>query len=353
MSAMANYWAARGKKVTLITLASEATDFYALHSGIKRVALGLTAVSRHPCEALRNNLRRLKRLRQEMHASDPDVVISFIDWINVLALLSGLSLNKPVIVSIRTDPRKSHYVGRLWSTLRRLLYPRAHAVVVQSDDVRRWTQRFVRKEKIHTIPNPATSPAYRPNDATYSLRPGRTVIGVGRLHPVKGYDLLIRAFAQCAAEYPDWSLVILGEGEERGRLEALADELGIAERVSMPGRVEDPTELLCQADLFVIASRYEGFPNSLLEAMACELPVISTDCSGGPREIIRDGVDGVLVAPEDMGALAAAMGRLMSDEAERKRLASRAVEVTERFSLERVMGMWEDVLDQVVKKRSA
>src|SRR5215216_7070671 len=353
MSAMANYWAARGKKVTLITLASEATDFYALHSGIKRVALGLTAVSRHPWEALRNNLRRLKRLRQEMRASDPDVVISFIDWINVLTLLSGLSLNKLVIVSIRTDPRKSHYVGRLWSTLRRLLYPRAHAVVVPSDDVRRWTQRFVRKERIHTIPNPVTLPASNPNDAAYTLGPGRTVVAVGRLHPVKGYDLLIQAFARCAEEHPDWSLAILGEGEERGRLEALADELGVADRVGMPGRVKNLTKLLRQADLFVMSSRYEGLPIALLEAMACGLPVISTDCSGGPREIVRDGVDGVLVAPEDVGALGTAMGRLMSDGGQRERLASRAVEVNERFGLEKVMAMWEDVLGQVFVRKSA
>ncbi len=352
MSIMANYWAARGEKVTLITLASEATDFYTLHPEVRRVALGATAVSRHPWEALGNNLRWLKRLRREIRASEPDAVISFIDSMNVLALLAGLSLRKPVVVSVRTDPRMSHYVGRIWSALRRLLYPRAHAVVVQSDEIRRWTQRFVRKERLYVIPNPVIPTAYGSNDVVASLGPGRIIVAMGRLHPVKGYDLLLRAFARCAAEYPDWSLMILGEGEERERLETLAGELSIADRMSMPGRVKDPMELLRQADLFVMSSRYEGFPNALLEAMACGLPVISTDCPSGPRAVVRDGVDGVLVTPEDAGALAAAMRRLMSDEAERKSLASRAVEVAERFDLEKVMGMWEDVLDQVVKRRS-
>ena len=352
MSILANHWAANGRQVTLITFASADMDFYALHPEVKRVGLGLMAISRHPWEALRNNLHRLKRLRQEIRASAPDVVISFIDEVNVLTLLTGLSLGKPVMVSIQTDPR-SHYLGRVLYALRRLLYPRAHAVVVPSDDVWRWTQRFVRKERLHTIPNPVTLPASKPNDAAYSLGPGRTVVAVGRLHPVKGYDLLIQAFARCAEEHPDWSLAILGEGEERGRLEALADELGVADRVGMPGRVKNLTKLLRQADLFVMSSRYEGFPIALLEAMACGLPVISTDCSGGPREIVRDGVDGVLVAPEDVGALGTAMGRLMSDGGERERLASRAVEVNERFGLEKVMAMWEDVLGQVFVRKSA
>src|SRR5215212_7740439 len=150
MSTMANYWAAGGRKeVTLITLDAESADFYALHPEVRRIALGLIASSRHPWEALRNNLRRLKRLRQEIRASEPDVVISFIDWMNVLTLLASSGLNKPVIVSMRIDPRQ-HHIGRIWSMLRRLLYPRASAVVVQSDEVRRWTQRFVRKELIHT-----------------------------------------------------------------------------------------------------------------------------------------------------------------------------------------------------------
>jgi len=163
---------------------------------------------------------------------------------------------------------------------------------------------------------------------------------------------LIQAFARCAASRDSWSLSILGEGRERRNLEILATDLGIADRVSIPGEVRDPGSILRGMDLFVLPSRWEGFPNALLEAMACGLAVIAVDCPSGPRDIIRDGMDGVLVPPNDVDALVAAMDRLMADHAERQRLGVNAVGVVERFGLERIMNMWDEVVAHACQGRN-
>jgi glycosyltransferase involved in cell wall biosynthesis len=172
---------------------------------------------------------------------------------------------------------------------------------------------------------------------------------MGRLNPQKGFDLLLQAFARCAEKHADWSLMILGEGDERPRLEAMASDLGIKDRVTMPGLVKDPLRILRGTDLFVLSSRYEGFPMALVEAMACKLPVISTDCPSGPRDIVRDGVNAILVPPNDVNALAGAMDRLMANQAERQRLGANAVQVIERFSVEKVMNIWDNLLSRTCR----
>jgi GalNAc-alpha-(1->4)-GalNAc-alpha-(1->3)-diNAcBac-PP-undecaprenol alpha-1,4-N-acetyl-D-galactosaminyltransferase len=344
LSLMANYWATHQKEVTLITVASEELDCYALHPGVKRIGLNLEVSSAHLTQAARHNAGRLRRLRQEIRRSQPDVVISFLNRTNVLTLLACVGLNAPVIVSERIDPRQRS-IGVVWGGLRYLLYRKADGLVVQSQAVCEWAKKFIGERAVHVIPNPVEAPPAGPDRVFRPPGTGRTIVAMGRLARQKGFDLLLRAWRLCAEKYPSWSLVILGEGEERRQLESLAIELGLKDRVSFPGRVQDPTLVLQGADLFVMSSRYEGFPNALLEAMACGVAVISTDCPSGPREIIRDGVDGVLVRPNDIDALAAGMDRLMGDCLERKRLASHAGEITERFSLEQVMSKWEAVVN--------
>jgi glycosyltransferase involved in cell wall biosynthesis len=134
------------------------------------------------------------------------------------------------------------------------------------------------------------------------------LVAVGRLVHQKGFDLLLRAFARIAPEHPQWTLTIWGEGDRRRQLEALCTELGLLEQVALPGLTERPGQWLEDAEVFVLSSRFESFGNVITEAMVAGLPVVAFDCPWGPGEILRDGEDGLLVPPEDVGALAAPCG---------------------------------------------
>jgi glycosyltransferase involved in cell wall biosynthesis len=345
----ANHWARLGHAVVLITLDASQNDTCPLNPEVSRVGLGLLKSSAGPLQAVWNNGTRLRSLRRAIRDSQPDVVISFIDRMNVLTLLATRGLGLDVIVSERVDPRR-HDIGSMWNALRRSLYPRARALVVQTERVCHATRSLVRGKPIYVIPNAIEMPKEPTGTPPADEPSGCRIVAMGRLVPQKGFDLLIQAFAQIAAEHPNWRLHILGNGPQQSELEQLARAGDVTERVSFGGWVAETANFLRQSDLFVLSSRYEGFPNALLEAMACGLPAVSFDCDSGPAEIIRDGIDGLLVDAENVDALAEAMERLMSDEELRRRLATRAPEVIERFSVDEFFRRWECVLDGAAEK---
>jgi len=347
MSAMANHWSVQGQQVTLITLGPPQGDFYKLDQQVRRIGLGLLASAGAVARPLRDNLQRLRYLRRAIRESNPDVVISFNAQTNVLTIVASLGLGIPVIVCEQADPRQ-YTIGAPWELLRRFVYPMANAVVVVASAMRNWAQQVARKDAVYFVPNPMAMQLNGHNTLSVKRKRGPVLVAMGRLTYQKGFDLLLQAFSRCVKKHPDWSLIILGEGEERNCLESLAARLGIDTSVRFPGLVRDAVPILQGADLFVLSSRYEGFPLALLEAMACGLAVISMDCPTGPGEIISDGKDGVLVPAGDVDALAAAMDRLMGNKEERERLGIRAVEVKERFGIEKVMNLWDDVLTRVL-----
>src|SRR5437773_3534118 len=336
MAYLANAWAAKEWPVTLLTL-DATSSFYPLDPRINYRPLGLAGGSPGVLTAIRNNLRRVARLRSAVRAARPAAVISFMDATNVLTILAVQGLRLPAIVSEWVDPAH-HAIGKCWNILRRLLYARATRLIVQTQRNLEYYPPSI-KRIARVIPNPVMVPTVEQLELTrHASGDSKIVIAMGRLVEQKGFDLLLHAFSRIASKHPAWTLDIWGEGGKRSELEALITKLGLDERARLCGLTRQPFERLLEADLFVLSSRYEGLPNVLCEAMACALPVVSFDCPTGPREIIHDGVDGVLVRDGDVEALATVMDRLMGDEFERKRLSARAVDVIERFKVEKVVG---------------
>jgi glycosyltransferase involved in cell wall biosynthesis len=346
ITTMANHWSMRGWGVTLIALDGDADDtYFAIDPRVRLVRLGVVGVSPTPLHGLLSNLRRIARLRRAVRTSRAEVVVSFLTTTNVRVLMACWGLGVPVLVSERADP-KHQAIGSVWRALRLVTFATASRVVAQTETALGHFPAFIRRRGI-VLPNPVALPD-QPAPATE-----RVVAGVGRLEPVKGFDILVAAFARCAPSHPDWRLTIWGVGSQKRRLAELANELGLGDRLRLPGRSPVPGEWVNSTGIFVLSSRHEGFPNVLLEAMAAGLPVVATDCPpGAPRAMIADGETGVLVANQDVAALAAALDRLMADAAERRRLAQAGRRrADERFALPRIMARWTALLHEAATRR--
>lgn len=340
----------RGYKVSLITIAGNEKDFYDVPEQVHRWDLNLAKNSPTLIHALLNNYYRLRALRKEISLLNPDVVISQMYPSNVLTILALLNTKYPVIVTEQIDPEINSGEG-LWGKLRRLTYPLAAKVVSVSQGVDQYF-KWLPKSKRTVIYNPLQPIEDEQSDI--SLPKGadpskKWVIAMGRLNYQKNFELLLTAFHQLADKHPDWQLLIFGEGELRPKLENIVESLYLTDRVFLPGLISNPISIMKKSDLFVLSSRFEGLPLVLLEALACGLPVISTNCPSGPQEIIKNGMDGVLVPSEDVSALSQAMDILMSSESERKSLAERAPEAASRFNLNSIMDKWEVLLQEVVQ----
>ena len=174
----------------------------------------------------------------------------------------------------------------------------------------------------------------------------KDIIAVGRLVPQKGFDTLIRAFAASAASAQGWQLRIFGDGHERSTLAALIEELNLTDEVTLCGITQDPSIALNNAKMFILPSRYEGFPNALLEGMAMACACIATDCNSGPSDIIQHQKNGLLTPVDDAHALAAAIDNLASDDALARQFANAAIDSRTRFSTTAIMAQWDALLLQ-------
>ncbi len=342
---MANLWVAQGDEVAVITLDSVESDVYRVNERVERVGLGLMGTSRSVIQAMVHNRRRIRSLRSALKAAQPDCVVSVTDRMNIVTLLACRGWQIPVVIAEHSDPRHQH-LGCIWERLRRWTYPHAAAAVVLTRPVAEHLRSLFGDLPIYVVPNGIAPPASHISDA-----PGQAsqlVVAMGRLSTEKGFDLLIDAFADVASRHDAWRLEIAGEGPQKALLQQRIERQKLGDRIELIGWVDDPARFLSRAAMFVLSSRYEGFPVALLEAMAAGLAVVSFDCDSGPREIVRQEVDGLLVSSGDPQALADAIERLMEDPKLRQRLGSAAREVVERFSGERFAERWNAILSDVL-----
>ncbi len=345
MSIVANYWANRGWQITLLTFDDGSEPpFYDLDRRINHRSLGMDITKIDPLLAMVGNFGQLGVLKKAIAASRPDVVISFVNQTNITTLLACRGLKVPTIVSEHVHPAYGE-LNKGWQRLQKRSYRRANLITVQTHSALSFFPAF---EGYNTsvMPNPIAIPEAEAIESRL-YTDDRHLLAVGKLLPQQGFDLLIKAFAQICHQHPEWTLTILGEGEMRSELETLISNFKLEERIHLPGTIKNVTGYLYKADLFVLSSRFEGFPVTLCDAMACGVPVIAADCLSGPREIIHNGTDGMLVVPENVDALAAGMDLLMNDPVKRQYFSHYAPKVLDRFGLEKVMSMWNHAIKEV------
>ncbi len=339
-SLLGSHWAAKGWGVTLLCLDASSREraFFPLHAGVRVQGLDLVAETRSCWQSAAANLRRLRALRAALTATRPDVILGFVGSTAVLTVLANLGSGVPMVAAERNNPLRQP-LPLPWQALRRLALPLASAVVVQTWESLESLPPGV-FPRARVIPNPVVMGSEAP-----SLPDSRLIYSVGRLHRQKGFDLLLRAFATVTQQFPDWRLRILGEGAERASLENLARDLGLADRVELPGAVHDVDAAIAACAIFVLPSRYEGYPNALLEAMALGRTVLAANCPWGPGALIRHRENGLLAQGEDDAIMVASLARelaaLLADPELRLRLGRAAVAVRERHSLEAVANRWE------------
>ena len=266
----------------------------------------------------------------------PDRIISFMESANIPAIfgaaMSGF-LNS-LWVSVRLNPA---CIPLPYLALIPILYRLADRIVAPSEGVRSGLAKLgLPLAKLLVIRNPVVFQSSRSTPP--SPFPFPYILGAGRLHRQKGFDRLLMSFRRIS--FPDVHLVILGDGPERDCLIGMTNRLGIGSRVHFPGASSDIERWFYHARCFVLSSRYEGWPNVLMEAMAYGCPVVSFDCRYGPSEIFENGISGILIAQRDVAGLRDAILRILTDMEHRDQLANAGRERGKLFSIDRIAPLW-------------
>lgn len=333
LSVLANYLAEHNYEVHILTIAEDNVS-YKLDPRIHYQHKQLLHLYKD--ENIFAEIKTMHGIFREMKKIDPDCIIGFDDSIIIRSVPSAWLQRRKIVVSERIDP--SIY-GTAMKLVRQVAYDMADAVVFQTPDARDYFPPRTRK-KSKVIPNPL-----KDGLPVRSEEINRDIVMACRLRAQKNVHVAIEGFAKFHMEYPDYRLVVYGDGEQKEELVKYAETLGVAESVLFPGHTDKIHEIMSHAAMYLSSSDYEGLSNSMIEALAIGVPSICTDCPvGGARMFIKDGMNGLLVPIRDADAIARAMCRIAGDEAFARSLSTESVKIKETLSTEVICPQWEELL---------
>ena len=292
----------------------------------------------------RNLIKKILWFRKYVKKESPSIVISFMYSLNLITLLSLIGVKQKIIISERTDPRCTPH-SKLLRIVRYLLYFRTHGLVAQTRDMLDYFPKLV-KNKGTYIYNPINISQEVIGKALVTTKK-KVIVSVGRLIERKNQKILIDAYRNILDVYPEYRLVIYGEGEYRGELEKYIDELHLADFVQLPGTVKNIFEKLCEAEIFVLPSDYEGMSNALIEAMCVGLPCISTKVSGS-TELIVNNTNGILIDVNSCEQLTVALSELIANKRKERDIGAEAISIYDELNVNSIVNQWSNYIKKII-----
>jgi len=339
LSILANYWSGLGYDIVLATFRND-DSFYSLDKKIEHIKLGLDSSSLRDKGVIFGNPFRVKILAQSIKEQKADIVISFMTSANILATVASKIVGIPIVISERTNYKALN--SKVWRFLRRVVYPFSDALVVLSSYDK---EKYSFHKNCHIIYNPI-SVTHKYNN----LDREKIILAVGRLVYLKGFDMLIEAFSK--VNHENWKLIILGEGEERESLEKKIKDSNMSDKIELRGSTKDVEYFYKRASIFVLSSRIEGFPNVLIEAMVYGCAPIAFDCLTGPRDIIQNNKNGLLVEAENISGLSEALSYLLNNPDKITQFSKNAKDIEKELKIEKISDKWLNILSTLIKKNN-
>ena len=343
MSIMANDMVEKGNEVHLFLL-ERSIPFYFLDNRINIHFVDLEFKKEY------NNLqkgilliKKINEIRKSFKKLSIQVIISFGLATNLYSILLSKITNIPVIISERTNPQ-IYSVSKLFSTLRKRTYKRANAIVLQTKETEKICRslNLILPSKIVIIENPINID----NKNININNKEKIIISIGRLQEEKGHELLIRAVSNI--DLKDWEVRIIGGGVLKEKLQNLILKLKLENKVFLLDKKKNVQPYLEKSSIFVLTSLFEGFPNALCEAMILGNASISFDCKTGPKEIIDNRVNGVLVPLNNVLILEQEIITLINNKEKRDSLGKNAMLLSNRLSVSTIMNKWYHLIDEII-----